>query len=78
MGGVYLEGSEVSFTQYVDMESGLVDEAVLVLFFGGEAMGFTVDFEFDISIQEYGGSYSVAAPESATPLSEILAGMGLM
>lgn len=71
MAGMFLAGSEVSFTQFVDLETNTVEEAALVIL-TGEAAPLLVDFAFNVMIDEYNPAVSLEAPAESTPLSEML------
>lgn len=76
LAGPILENSELSYTQYI--ADGMVNAGSLVLFVDAQEMaGVVVDLSFNIGL-EYGvDTSSVAAPEGAMPLADLLAGMGM-
>jgi hypothetical protein len=65
-------GSELSFTQYIDPETSLVEEGIFVLALGGESMPFEVYLELDAIIDSYESSAEIVAPEEALPLGMLL------
>lgn len=69
----FFDNSEVSLTQYIEPASNLVEEAFVVLYFGGEGAPATIDLGVSVIINSYTADTSgIVAPEGATPLSTLL------
>lgn len=66
--------ANLTFDQFIDAESSIVEEAVLGLELA--AAGASIDMTFDIDLFDYNGDFSVEAPADATPVTEMAEGLG--
>ncbi len=64
-------GSEISFTQFVDPASNLVQAGFLVLSLGGEGMPFLADVTLDVVLEEYDPVITIEAPAESTPIDQL-------
>ncbi len=64
-------GSEISFTQSIDLATSLVQAGDLVISLGGEGMPFLAGVTLDVSLEEYNPATTVEAPAESTPIDEL-------
>lgn len=64
-------GSEISFTQYIDPATNLVQEGDLLIGLGGEGMPFLAEVTLDVTLEEYDPAVTVEAPAESTPIGEL-------
>lgn len=81
MMGMMFADAVITFDQYVDPATELVERAVLTIDFpiaaamtGGEEDG-QLDLVFDIDLMSFGEMQTVEAPANAQPLTEMMSGM---
>lgn len=72
-----LQDSLLAFTQFIDIESNLVNRGLLEISVGGAEQAGAVDMTLDVTINEYGPDVTVEAPAESTPLSEMMGAAGM-